>query len=987
MRVQSLFCRLGLGAIGVAIMLASIGSGAGAQTSTGSVRGYVTDSARAPLAGARVDAVSVLTGTSRGIATDARGFYALVGLVPGAYDVTARHIGMAAQKVRVQVLIGEVFPLDFRLGANPIEIAGVTVAASSGLETRTSEVATNLTQQQIEQLPTSSRNFLDLAALAPGLTVSPDRISLAPRNFSYGASGPGEANVFIDGASLKNDITGGEGSNSGIAGQDNSRGNPFPRNAVQEYRVLTQNFKAEYQQASGAIITATTKSGGNFWTGDAFVEYQNQGLVALDSISDATPGFKKPDYNRYLVGLSGGGPLIKDRLRFFGSYEGNYQNRDATVLYTPPAAGLFPALDTVGFNKYQGNFGSPFRETLVFGKLSYTVNDRSSAELSVNDRHETDVRDFGGTSLASYQGANNYINDVALGTLKYSYFTGPWLNEAAVTYEHFERNPSPATAGIPARWFALPSECCVTLGSNVSAQDFVQKRLAFRDDITYTGFHGGGEHVMKAGVSVASLAYDITKANNQTPQFFYSDQVNCNPNCTGAESYAYRTPYIMQWATGTSFVGAHNAQIGAYIQDDWSPSSRLTLNLGIRWDFESHMFNYDYVTPTDVVDSITKYNSTLQHPIDPNEYFTDGTQRHKFYGAFQPRVGFSYALDQENKTTLFGGFGIYYDRSFFDISVDETLKLTRPFYTVFFADPDSTPKAGQVAWNNSYFTTNPTTLNNLVATSQAAGKEVWLIGNNTKAPHSAQWNVGVRRLFGDVLVSAAYVGVRGYDGFVFNWANLEMNAKGQCCVGGGFGHGFTNIIYGTNSVKTWYDAFQLQVTRPYRKEGKWSWGAGLAYSAGTHYLQGIDNPDDEFAFPNAADIVKHRTNDETSRLVANWTMDVPYAAGVQFGGLITLGTGVRSDIGSRFNGVGGPYISGGFSPPQYAFIIPGAWAYREVDLRLSKDFPSISGRTMGVTVDLFNVFNFNNFSYGGGPTPNGLLSDPRRLQIGAAFHF
>src|SRR6266487_2421182 len=228
------------------------------QTSTGSIRGYVTDSSGAPLEGARVSAVSVLTGTPREVATQARGFYALIGLVPGEYDVTARQIGMAPQKIRVRVLIGEVFPLDFKLAASAIQVEAVTVVAAVGVETRTSEIATNVSQQQIEQLPTPSRNFLDLAALAPGVIVSEDRV-----NLSAGAQGPGEVNVFIDGASLMNDLTGGESSGSGIAGQDNSRGNPFPRNAIQEYRVITQNFKAEYQKASSAVISATTKSGGN----------------------------------------------------------------------------------------------------------------------------------------------------------------------------------------------------------------------------------------------------------------------------------------------------------------------------------------------------------------------------------------------------------------------------------------------------------------------------------------------------------------------------------------------------------------------------------------------------------------------------------------------------------------------------------------------------------------------------------------------------
>src|SRR2546430_6905268 len=141
------------------------------QTSTGSIRGYVTDSGGAPVSGARVLAVNPLTSAQREVATQSNGFYALLGLVPAEYDVTARQIGMAPQKIRVRVLIGEVFPLDFKLGATAIQLEAVAGAASPGVGNRTSEVATNVSQQQIERLPPASRNFLDLAAPAPGITV------------------------------------------------------------------------------------------------------------------------------------------------------------------------------------------------------------------------------------------------------------------------------------------------------------------------------------------------------------------------------------------------------------------------------------------------------------------------------------------------------------------------------------------------------------------------------------------------------------------------------------------------------------------------------------------------------------------------------------------------------------------------------------------------------------------------------------------------
>src|SRR6059036_3926726 len=260
------------------VLAVSLARPASAQTSTGSIRGYVTDSGGAPIAGARVSAVNNQTSAQREATTQSNGFYAILGLVPAEYEVTARQIGMAPQKIRVRVLIGEVFPLDLKLAATAIQVAGVTVLAAAGVEMRTSEIATNVTQQQIERLPTASRNFLDLAALAPGVTISDDRINSVSRTFTAGGQTANTVNVFVDGTSLKNDLTGG-----GVTGQDASKGNPFPRSAIQEYRVISQNFKAEYQKASSAVITATTKSGSNAWTGDFTYGYQNKSFVAVDT--------------------------------------------------------------------------------------------------------------------------------------------------------------------------------------------------------------------------------------------------------------------------------------------------------------------------------------------------------------------------------------------------------------------------------------------------------------------------------------------------------------------------------------------------------------------------------------------------------------------------------------------------------------------------------------------------------------------------------
>src|SRR5205814_547741 len=163
-------------------------------------------------------------------------------------------------------------------------------------------------------------------------------------------------------------------------------------------------------------------------------------------------------------------------------------------------------LDTVNLARYNGNFGSPFRETLLFAKLNYAVSPSSSAELSFNNRHETDVRDFGGNT--SFLSAVNYRNNVGVGLLKYNIFKGQWLNEAQVTYQRFRRNPSPNTPGEVNRIFERAGGGA-QIGSNLSIQNFTQRRIGLRNDLTYTGWRAGGDHVLKGGVNIDFLNYDV----------------------------------------------------------------------------------------------------------------------------------------------------------------------------------------------------------------------------------------------------------------------------------------------------------------------------------------------------------------------------------------------------------------------------------------------------------------------------------------------
>lgn len=977
-----------------------------AQNATGTVRGTVTGAGDAPLGSAQISARNTESGVTRTTSSRDDGFYVLAGLVPGTYDVTVRRIGSAPQSRRVVVQIGATSNENFGLADQATQLATVSVTAAPVIETRTSEVATNVTQAQISKLPTPSRNFLDLAALAPGVTVTEDRAEGQTRNVTAGGMGASSVNLFIDGTSFKNDLT-----NGGIAGQDASRGNPFPRNAIQEYRVISQNFKAEYQKASSAVITATTKSGGNTWSGNALVGFQSKSMIQLDtfqrrdkhvadSVARATGNpstFAKPDYKRTLAAFSIGGPIIKDKLHFFGSYEGNYQDRQNRVSFTGIPTG-FVALDTVNLNKYSGNFVSPFKENLMFGKLSYAINDKSSAEVSFNDRIETDVRDFGGT--AAFDAAVNYKQNVQVGQAKYNYFTGPWLNEAKVDFSRFQRNPSPNNSAPSARIYQFAGADHL-IDANRSIQDYTQKRLGLRDDLTYSGFRMGGEHVIKGGASIDFVQYDIIKENSSTPTFFYNDAVN-------GQSYAYANPYQLVYGTGDPGVNISNKQIGTYIQDDWSPVQRLTLNLGVRWDLETNMLNNGFVTPQIAADTLRAYNSQLIHPLNLNDYISTGSNRKPFYGEIQPRLGFSYGIDQASKTTVFGGWGVYYDRILLDAAVDEMQAILHPTYTIQFAPRGVTPTGTQIAWNDSYLTASKATLDALVHTS--GRPEAWFIQNNAKVPKSYQYSLGVRQVVSDWTVQLAYAGVRGVDQFSMGWANLGIKADtagGGCCTSFPIDqHGFNNFIYSSNEKKTWYDALQLQVDRPYQRASlsDFGWGVGLGYTYAVRSLQGEDALDDVLGFPEPGLIQKHPTNDEKHHIVANWITDVPYIFGIQFSGIATLGGKYRLDVGcnQRFCSTTdpNPYQRGGFT-------VPGVFPYQKLDLRLRKDFPNF-GRTQqafGVTLDVFNATNHSNYGTNydvGSPiiivngvrTPNptfgkpyAVVSDARKFQLGAELNF
>src|SRR4029453_19012159 len=181
------------------------------------------------------------------------------------YEITVSMPQYKPAARNVQLVLGGDVTVNFRFTPDLVYTEQVEVVAGTGriVNLKTAEIATNVTAEQVRYLPQNQRNFLNFANLAPGAKVSQDETK---KQVTSGGLDGSQINVFIDGVSFKNDVLEG-----GVVGQDSSRGSPFPQNAVQEFQVLTQNYKAEHEKASSLVITAVTRSGGNRWSGEGFL--------------------------------------------------------------------------------------------------------------------------------------------------------------------------------------------------------------------------------------------------------------------------------------------------------------------------------------------------------------------------------------------------------------------------------------------------------------------------------------------------------------------------------------------------------------------------------------------------------------------------------------------------------------------------------------------------------------------------------------------
>lgn len=954
-------------AVGVAFLLV-LGLAAppsiDAQISSATIQGTVSDDTGV-LPGATVSAREVQSGVTQEAVTNTEGYFTLAGLRPGTYEIRVTMDQYKPQARTVQVLVGQTSTVNFRVTSALVFTEAVTVVGDTRLvDTRKSDVTTNVTEEQLRHLPQNSRNFLNFAALAPGVRVSDNELR---KEFSAGALPSQNVNVFIDGVSYKNDVIDG-----GVVGQDASRGNPFPQNAVQEFQVLTQNFKAEYEKAASAIITAVTKSGGNRYSGGVFGFYQDKGLVENETIVRDPSGLlvkgkitPKPTFERLQWGASLGGPIVRDRMHFFASFEENRQDRDNTVIVGTVSDAPASLLDQL--RAQEGTFLSPFREKLLFAKGSLQPRSGQNVEVTYSWRDETDIRGFGGRT--SFEAAENVRNRVDSGQGKWQVAAGTFLNEAYLSYQRYRWNPTAENFGTIGQDF----QGLLRIGGRDTDQHIVQQRVSLRDD--YSRFpRWKGNHSIKAGGVASYVDYSVSKLFTGNPIFTYRGNIS------------WDFPASARFGTGDPDLSATNYQLGVYAQDDWAVTSRLTLNLGLRWDYESDMLNNDYVTP----DNVRRATESF---VDPAAYFTDGDDRPAFYGMWQPRAGFSYALNEEAKTVAFGGIGRYYDRVLYNSTLDERFRQQYAVRTFQFSATGGIRDGVEtIPWDPSFLSVQG--LQSLISRGVAPNPEVFLIANDTEPPVSDQWSLGLRHSLWGIVTSVTYTGMRSRNLFTFIFGNRRPD--GTCCAPV---PGFSNILISDpEGRKAWFDGLYVQADRPYGIGGS-KYGASVTYTLGRAEQTGGDLF--SLDFPAVADYPRFPTGaDERHRLVMTGIVGLPLDFIMST--FITLGSGTPYTINDQSQGSGPNervLRRNEGRPEQFGFIIPDAWAFRSVDLQVEKSFQIRSPHRVSLIFQGFNIFSYDNFTGYEGfiPTlpatninfgrPSRLIDPGRRLQLGLRYDF
>jgi outer membrane receptor protein involved in Fe transport len=910
------------------------------QSATANVSGVVKDSNGALVTAANVTVKQKTTGTSRRAVTNGAGFFVITSLASGIYELKVEAKGFAEKIIPgINLQVGQTFSLEVPMSVTIEETVTLDDRGNYELVNTTSAVVDGVIRDfEIENLPLNGRNFLELALLIPGNSPAPNFDPTKSNTVvisSAGQLGRG-GNVTVDGADDNDDVVGGQVQN-------------ISQEAVQEFQIATNRFSAQLGRSGSSVINIVTKSGSNEYHGSGSFYFRDKSLQGLPATLDRGLG-ATPPFDREQYAFSLGGPIDKDRAWFFGSIE--YRNQDGAAL----VGSRNLATRTIRRSFAQ----APLNDLLSTERVDWQASNSAHLFFRYSLQREDDITPSTlDRAIGSASQRQASINNTHSFLTNYTHVLNPYdLNSFNFSFSTFFNDIEPVT---PGPQLTFPS---IQDGASFRVpQSTKQRRLQFSDTFTMVR----GNHSLSFGGEIQRVDADFDLRVFQAGRIeMIEDFPDFDRNSDGKvddNDLLFAVTLRSGKPTESLLIpNADSTYLAGFVQDDWRVHPQLTLNLGLRYELDTDVKNISRI-------------SQLNPIILP---FLHGT-RGRDTNNFGPRIGFNYAT-KNGRTSLHGGYGIYYDRITLEIQSLERGLDGRALPVEVRAGPLFFIQGNPFDPIMGKFPPGAPTLANpftgFILPGAGAGG-INIIDNAMENPMVQQMNLGIQSEFANnYVLRADYLHNFGTHFIIGRTIGTVFNPV----VGGP-----DSVVNLESSVKTKYDGLLLSLEK--RFSHRYQFRASYTLSKAFNYAN-----DDQIPFsngplnPNNLRLEYGPTpNDQRHRFTFSGSMELP--AGFRLASIFTLASGVPMDIlvpggsqrvpqlqrnaGGRLFRTGAELnafikqvnAAGGFGGQPLPLVSDSARFndnFSSLDLRLSRVFKIGERVKIEPLVEVFNLFNVTN---------------------------
>ncbi|MDE1175836.1 MAG: TonB-dependent receptor [Edaphobacter sp.] len=576
-------CSFLLGVVIVGLPATSLLSPAAFGQVASSINGHVVDQQGGAITGATVEVTSFATKAARQTVSDKSGEFQMKGLTPGFYRIQISASGFATQLIpSAEVLVNQIFSPTIRLNLSSRVEEIVVQSSQPELELNNSSTGTTIETRQILDIPINGRNYLDLMQLVPGVAINRAADSSGDQATPILGERGGNANYLIDGMPNNNYLSG------GAAAQ-------FNQDAILEFQVLTSSYKAEFGHSSGGVINVVSRSGTNDTHGMVTFFHRNYKLDSSNN-SNATPFLLRWDPAAQL-----GGWLIKDKLFYFGSAERIMESRQLNFVYPEGTPDILKQTEAA-YNKHQMTNDTRGRFKLDEQFKRHYI----SEQFNYNNNHLSDYLPLSSATNLPSTRSNIGSRYLMIGGTD-SWMIGDLGNPLLVTsYLQYRREPSQVSASHPEAGLANTLDNLfssvdtgqlfgdlgqVSYGAGYTPATLDQRYWSLGSNATKRF----GHHNPKFGYDYQQTHVDGTEATALFSQLFST--VSDLAQYGSVDSGIYYLSAQGGATAADNKIKLRNHYSGLYAQDDWQIAPKLTLNLGIRWDYDSTFPNKGNVSP------------------------------------------------------------------------------------------------------------------------------------------------------------------------------------------------------------------------------------------------------------------------------------------------------------------------------------------------------------------------------------------------------